>query len=134
MEIVFHQSGPADRKMFVRPPKESKLPNELWLLLLAGYGFIIANSKWQFKSNNSLTELGLQHVSEIPQLLVKRDEYGSVILPVINIVDDILSCRADDDLKLFVHQFGRVLKFGAVSHDSGKLRFYGLSIFQADEI
>lgn len=128
MEMVFHQFDPADRKVFVRPHKESKLCNELWLLLVAEYGLIYANSKWQFKLNNALLDLDLQHVSEIPQLFVRREDACSVIFLVIKIVDDNLSCGPDDELKFFENQFGRKFKLGAISHGPGELRSYCLSI------
>lgn len=83
MEMDFNHSCPADRKVFVRPLNGSKQHNELWLLLVAGYDLINANSKWQFKSDNVLLDIGLQHVSEIPQSLVQRDKGGSVVLLVI---------------------------------------------------
>lgn len=59
VESAFHQSGPADRKVYVRSPKESKLRNELWLLLVAGYGFINANFKWNFVSDISVFNIWL---------------------------------------------------------------------------
>lgn len=73
VEMAFHQSEPADRKVYVRPPRELKLCNELWLLLVAEYGLINANSKWQAVSDNAFVEIGLQHLAAIPQLFIKLD-------------------------------------------------------------
>lgn len=42
VKMAFHQFGPADRKVYVIPPKESRLRNELLLLLVAGYGLVNA--------------------------------------------------------------------------------------------
>lgn len=43
---------------------------------------------------------------------------GSVLLLVINIVDDILLYGPDDKLKCLVHQLYRVFKHGAKSYGS----------------
>lgn len=65
VEMAFHHSGPADSKVYVIPPRDSKLKNKLWFLLVAGYGLVNANSKWQFVLDNGFIELGLAHMSTI---------------------------------------------------------------------
>ena len=77
-------------------------------------------------------ELGLQHVPLVPQLflLIRDDE---VLLVVIKIVDDILACEPDPQLKWFYEEFGKKFNLGTVNHGTGKLRFFGLSITQFDD-
>lgn len=116
VDVAFHQSGPADGNVYVIPPKESRLRNELWLLLVAVYGLVNANSKWQVKSDNSLLELGLQHLSSTPQLFAKFDDNGVVFLLFIKIVDDFLACGPDDVLRSFVTSLGDTFKLGTVRH------------------
>lgn len=111
VEMAFHQSGPADRKVYVRPPRESRLRNELWLLLVAGHGLINVNSKWQAVSDDTFVEIGLEHLAAIPQFFIKLDEQRTVLLLVIKIVDDILACGTDDILRSFVVEFGENLSW-----------------------
>lgn len=129
----FHQSGPADRKVFGKPPAESKLCSALWPLPVAGFGLINADSKLQPKSDNALLDLGLRHVSEMLQLFMNSNEGGSGSLFIIKIIDENLPCGHDDELELFEHQYDRVFKLGPISHGPSKLRFNGLSIVQADD-
>lgn len=81
--MAFHQAGPAGWKVYVRPPRESRLHNELWLLLVAEYGLIDANSKWQAVFDDAFVEMGLQHLAAIPQLFIKLDENGTVLLLIM---------------------------------------------------
>lgn len=69
----------------------------------------------------------------MPQLFLKINKCNSVILFIINIVDDIFSCGSDNDLKLFLHQFSRVFEACSIFHAHGKLKFYHLPIAQADD-
>lgn len=62
---AFLQTGPADRDIYVVPPRESKMKSELWLLLAAVYGLINANAKWQVKSDDTFKSLGLTPLHEI---------------------------------------------------------------------
>lgn len=74
--MAFHQSGPANRKVYVIPLKESRLRNELWLLLVAGYGLVNANFKWEAKSDSARFKLVLQPVASCPQIIAQFDDSG----------------------------------------------------------
>lgn len=65
---AFLQSCAADCDVFVKPPKECKLKSFYWLLLVAAYGFVNANAKWQLHSDDTLFQLGLSQSPYIPQL------------------------------------------------------------------
>lgn len=45
-KMALLQSGPTDRSVYVLPLREYKLKNELWLLLVTGYGLVNPNFKW----------------------------------------------------------------------------------------
>lgn len=62
VDKAFHQSSPADGSVYVHSEKESKLRDELWLLLVAGYGLVNANYRWQYVSDKAFLDLGLQHL------------------------------------------------------------------------
>ena len=133
VEMAFHQSGKAERNVYVIPPKDSRLRNEYWLLLVAGYGLINSNAKWQFVSDNSLLQIGLKCVPEIQQLFVKHDENGNLILLVIKIVDDILATGPDIELRKFVSAFGDIFKLGTIRNGPGKMRYFGMNVLQFDD-
>lgn len=86
---AFLQTGPAGRDVSVVPPRESKMKNELWLLLAAVYSLVNANANWQVKSDDTFKSLGLTPLHEIQQLFVKRDIRNNVCLIAIKIVEDI---------------------------------------------
>lgn len=112
------------------PPKESRLQYELWLLLVAGYGLINANSKWQLKSDKVLLDPGLQHVAAISQVFVKIDKNGHVLLLIIQILDDIFGCGPGEELCSFVTRSGSIFKLGTIMHGPDRMNFYGLSVVQ----
>lgn len=48
---AYTQSGPAHRKVYVRPPRCLRLWNTLWLLTATIYGLVSAGRKWQRASD-----------------------------------------------------------------------------------
>lgn len=130
VETALNKFGLADLNVYVRPPKELKLCYGLWLLLAAGYGFITANFKWQFVSDNAFFDLSLQHIALISQCFIKSDSNGCVVLLVIKIVDDILVCGLDPQLWSFINAFENKLNLDKITYGSGRFRFYCLLITQ----
>ena len=47
VKSAFLQTGPAERQIYVIPPRESSHKHELWLFLTAAYGPVNDNAKWQ---------------------------------------------------------------------------------------
>lgn len=66
VKSAFLQSRPAERDVYVNPPRESKRRNEVWLLLTAAYGLINANAKWQKISDTVFSEFGLISLNIFP--------------------------------------------------------------------
>lgn len=126
VEMAFHKSCPADRKVYVLPSRESKLRNELWLFLIAGYGLINANPKCQLVSEGVFAALGLKHLLVIQQLFVKINNDGVVVLLVTKIADDILACGPDDELRAFLAAFGSQFKLSIITHGLSCKRIYGM--------
>lgn len=79
--------------------------NEMWLLLVPGYGLINSNSNWQFVSNNAFVTLGLEHMSVIPPLFMKVNSDGLAVHLLIKIFDYILACGFDGELRTFIEAF-----------------------------
>lgn len=133
VEMAFHPSGTADDKVYGIPPRESKLKNKLLVRLVAGYGSVNANSNWQLVSCNDLLELGLENISTVPLLFVKRSTNREVPLLVIQIVDEISAAGRASDVRSFVQPFGKKFMLRTLCKGPGKLRFYRLCIEQYED-
>ena len=70
---AFLQSGPAQRDVYVVPPRECADRWFYWLLLTATYGLVNANFKWKKHSDSTFAILGLSSVKYIPQLFYLWD-------------------------------------------------------------
>lgn len=124
MKTAFLETGPASRRVYVISPRECSKRDVLWLLLAAAYGLVNSNAKWQVKSDDALSSLGLIQSSAIPQLFIHLEIDGALDIVVIKMVDGILSTGEDEALKSFADAFGRRFKLGEISHGPGKLRFF----------
>lgn len=134
VKTAFLQTGPANRSVYVLPPKESRLRNVLWLLLDVAYGLVNYNAKWQVQADHALDSLGIIQSTAIPQLFIHLDSNDVVDMVVIKIVDDILATGTDDDLRLFVTSFGNKFTLGEITNGPGRLRFFGLNIVQHEDL
>ncbi len=76
---AFLQTGPAERDVYVRPPKADKSRFTLWRLNVAAYGLVNANAKWQNQSDALLAECGLRQLAFMPQLFVKEENGAAEI-------------------------------------------------------
>lgn len=69
VKSAFLQTGKAERKVYVVPPKEAtdrfKL---LWLLLVVSYSLVNTNARFQEQSDSLLLEPGMKRVIEVLQL------------------------------------------------------------------
>lgn len=117
VEVAFHQPEPADTKVYVIQPKEPRLRNELWLLLVARYGLINANSKWQYMSDHALVDISLQHVSSIPQPFIKIEDKMNVALLVIKIFDVSLHLDMTQSSDPLLLPLGKLLVLELLSVD-----------------
>ena len=130
MKAAFLQTGEAKRDVYVRPPKESSMKStHLWLILMAAYGLVKANAKWQNQSDNLMLDLGLQQSSHIPQICFKK-ENGKLVLLVAKIVDDLKVAGEGNRAQVFLERFDKHFKFNKLNHGPGKLRFFGINTVQ----
>lgn len=130
VKAAFLQTGTAQRDVYVRPPKESKMKgSHLWVLLTAAYGLVNANAKWQNQSDQLMYEIGLQQSTHVPQLFFQK-ENGRLVLIVAKIVDDLKIAGEGERPKWFLEKFDKKFKFGDVNHGPGKLRYFGINTTQ----
>lgn len=129
----FLQTGPAGREVYVIPPAESnQRHNVFWLLLVAAYGLVNSNAKWQHQSDEAFISLGLEHVALVPQLFCLRKD-GEVTMLAVKIVDDILLTGTDSSMRLFITEFNKKFTLGEVVHGPNSLRFYGMNLIQESD-
>lgn len=75
---AFLQTRPAQRDVYVVPPRESKdRGKRLWLLLAAAYGLESSNAKLQVQFDKVLDDLGLKMATFSPQLFLLMRDTGS---------------------------------------------------------
>jgi len=129
---AFLQTGDAKRSVYVKPPYESAQRGVYWLLLVATYGLVNANAKWQSKSDAGLQKLGLVPVTQVPQLFVMFKE-DKLCLIVAKVVDDLLLSGEEAVVAKFLADFNSMFKLGTITRGPGNLRFYGLMITQDED-
>lgn len=83
VKSAFLHTGFTHKNVYVLLSHKSKFRNELWLLMLVAYGLINANTKWKVQSDTVLLSLALVTFSAIPQLFVKKNDSGAVVLIII---------------------------------------------------
>lgn len=133
VKTAFLQSIPANRNVYVIPPRESQSRGVLWVLLAAAYGLVNSNAKWQVKSDDALTSLSLVQSSTIPQLFLHFYSENHVDLVVIKMADAILATGTDCALRSFAQDFGKKFNLAEITHGPGRLRFFGLKIIQHED-
>ena len=128
---AFLQTGAAERDVYVVPRRECRDRRFLWLLLAAAYGLVNANAKWQTQSDQLIQSLGLTQCPLVPQLFYKLSN-GRLSLVVAKIVDDLMVTGEPGEVESFQSGFGKIFKLGTVCSGPGRLRFFGLSVIQAE--
>lgn len=128
---AFLQSGPIDRDVYIRPPREwPTVRGMLWKLRKLPYGIANAGRQWQKVVEEwMLTEGGLQRVCGISQLFVKRDTHGSICLLVAKVTDDFLLGGSVGEMQLFVDNLQKRFIVGKIVINQ-KIHFDGCEITQ----
>ena len=129
IKSAFLQSGPAQRDVYVIPPRECKERSFYWLLMVASYGLVNASAKWQDHSDTTFLTIGLNAVRYIPQLFYMKKN-GVMCLIVAKVVDDILIGGSLEARKWFISRLKKYYKLGTITHMPGTFHFFGLLISQ----
>lgn len=105
---AYLQSGPIQRDIYVRPPKEwqgarGMLWRVLWRLTKLPYGIVEAGRQWQKTIERwMMSEGGLETVFGLSQLFVQRDKDGKIKLLVAKVTDDFLIGGLRPDVTSFI--------------------------------
>lgn len=131
---AYLQSGPITRDIYVRPPRECGSPRGvLWKLTKLPYGITEAGRQWAKVVEGWMTqEAGFGRVFGVPQLFVRRDAGGRVILLLAKVTDDMLIAGSTAEVKAFITQIsGRFPISKAIVND--EIKFNGCDISQDGE-
>ena len=126
---AFLQSGNAQRDVYVIPPRECQDRQFIWLLTVATYGLVNANSKWQIHSDQTFFDLGLHTTVFIPQLFHMKTD-GRLTLLVVKVTDDIFVGGPEQVKRSFIDRLGQKYELGTITHLPGTCFFYGLEVCQ----
>ena len=72
IKAAYFQSGPIQRRIYVRPPRELLLFRTLWMFLSLPYGIVEAGRQWQLTPDDFLHAIGLVQVQSMPQCFVLK--------------------------------------------------------------
>ena len=131
---AYLQSGPIQRKIFVRPPREWRGERgKLWKLKKLPYGIIEAGRQWAKTVEEwMLTTGGLERIQGLNQLYVRRDNLGKIILIVAKVTDDFICGGSIEDTKAFISEMKKRFEVGKVIINE-KFLFNGCEIEQDEQ-
>ena len=101
----------------------------VWLLTVATYGLVIANSKWQIYSDQTFFDLGLRNTIFVPQLFY-AEKQQQLELFVVKVSDDILVAGNDEVKRMFIDKRAKKYELGTITHLPGTCLFFGLQLLQ----
>lgn len=134
VKSAFLKTGEAERDVYVKPPQESKMrTSHVWLLMVAAYGLVNSNAKWQHKSDQALINLGLSQSKHIPQLFYKIEK-GELTMVIAKVVDDIIAAGIGNTAEQLLSDFGKQYELGKMESGPGNFRFFGINISQNDDL
>lgn len=125
---AYMQSGPAQREIYVRPPREFHQRGKVWKLSRLPYGIVEAGRQWLCAIEQWMKECFLMNcVSGVDQLFVRRTEVGDIELLIAKFVDDFLISGTRDSISIFLREINLKFKLGS-SSVGRQLKFLGCDI------
>lgn len=106
---AYLQSGPIQRTIYVRPPRElGSKKGTLWKLTKLPYGITEAGRQWAMVFEEWLmVEAGVKRVRGIDQLYVRHGDDGALSLVIAKVTDDLLMIGERPELESFVAALGK---------------------------
>ena len=90
IKSAYLQAGKFPRTIFVRPPKGWAKAGIVWRILKPAYGLVESGRLWQLAIERWFNSDDIFEVDGLPQLFVKRDATGKIVLLIAKVVDDLL--------------------------------------------
>lgn len=132
---AYLQSGPIQRTIYVRPPREwyrrhATDRKVLWKLTKLPYGIVEAGRQWQKTVEDwMLSDGGLQRAFGLSQLFIRRNKRDEITLMVAKVTDDFLVAGKLEYIHEFMDRLQQRFTVGKVVVDE-RFHFNGCEIEQ----
>lgn len=114
---AYLQSGPIQREIFVRPPREwIRKRGCLWKLKKLPYGIIKAGRQWPKEVEEwMLSTAGIDRIRELNQLYVRPDSIRRIILIITKVTDDFICGGSIETMRNFIEDLKKRFEAGKSS-------------------
>ena len=132
VKAAFLQGTEIDRDIYVRPPKERRVPGRLWKMIKRAYGFVDASRGFYVKLDKVLQQLGCEVISLDQAMYVYHKSDGSLGGMLMTHVDDFLHGSGDSE---FYEKVMKPLKehFQFGREDTYDFHYVGLHVRQEND-
>ena len=96
VKSAFLQGKKIDREVFLKPPKECRIPGIIWLMKKRAYGFVDASRGFYLELKKSLEDLGCIMSKNDPAMYLYYDEHNTLAGIILSHVDDLLYGSGED--------------------------------------
>ena len=128
---AFLQGAKIDRDVFVRPPKERRVPGVLWKLLKPVYGLVDAPRGWYKALDEKLTKSGCTKCNLDPAMYLQFSNNNKTEKAIggmaVTHVDDVLS-GGNNSFRKVMTEVKTAFKFGV--DEEGEFRYVGMHMQQ----
>ena len=107
VKAAFLQGADLKQDIYVRPPKERRVPGVLWKMVKRTYGLVDASRGFYIELDKALIQLGCKASVYDPALYMYYNSDGSLGGMVLMHVDDLIHGSGDDE---FLKNIMRPLK------------------------
>ena len=132
VKAAFLQGASLDRDVFLKPPKERRIPGVIWKMVKRAYGFVDASRGWYLELEQALKGLGCVASHHDPAMYMFHGPDGELEGLVLTHVDDLLHGSGSD---LFETEVLGPLKekFMFGGEEEGRFRYIGMQVSQTND-
>ena len=99
VKAAFLQGSDLDRVVYLKPPKEKRIPGIIWKMVKRAYGFVDASRGFFLELEETLCQLGCKVSSHDPAMYLYYDEGGDLKGMILTHVDDLLHGSGDQEFE-----------------------------------
>ena len=132
VKAAFLQGSDLDRDVYLKPPKEKRIPGIIWKMVKRAYGFVDASRGFFLELEETLCQLGCKVSNHDPAMYLYYGKEGDLKGMILTHVDDLLHGSGDQE---FEEQVLKPLKekflFG--SEEESAFLYVGMQVKQDRE-
>ena len=129
VKAAFLQGTDLDREVYLRPPKERRIPGVLWKMVKRAYGFVDASRGFYLELEETLKQLGCKVSKFDPALYYFFDEKNELKGMICTHVDDLMNGSGDETFEEKVMKPLK-MKFQFGSEEESIFRYVGMQVAQ----